>query len=161
MADVEKSILNAKDKLPDVTPTPPRQQVPQSSAQALKQRLEWGEPAFTVLDVRDRTAFNQLRILGAITMPIEELPDRATATIQPTREIYVYGENDEQSAQAAAKLREAGLENVSELRGGLDAWKAIGGATEGSADVGYDNSNAEYNVKARLEKHAEVSSKKL
>jgi rhodanese-related sulfurtransferase len=161
MADVEKSILNAKDKLPDVTPTPPRQQVPQSSAQALKQRLEWGEPAFTVLDVRDRTAFNQLRILGAITMPIEELPDRATATIQPTREIYVYGENDEQSAQAAAKLREAGLENVSELRGGLDAWKAIGGPTEGSADVGYDNSNAEYNVKARLEKHAEVSSKKL
>jgi rhodanese-related sulfurtransferase len=161
MADVEKSILNAKDKLPDVTPTPPRQQVPQSSAQALKQRLEWGEPAFTVLDVRDRTAFNQLRILGAMTMPIEELPDRATATIQPTREIYVYGENDEQSAQAAAKLREAGLENVSELRGGLDAWKAIGGPTEGSADVGYDNSNAEYNVKARLEKHAEVSSKKL
>jgi rhodanese-related sulfurtransferase len=161
MADVEKSILNAKDKLPDVTPTPPRQQVPQSSAQALKQRLEWGEPAFTVLDVRDRTAFNQLRILGAITMPIEELPDRATATIQPTREIYVYGENDEQSAQAAAKLREAGLGNVSELRGGLDAWKAIGGPTEGSADVGYDNSNAEYNVKARLEKHAEVSSKKL
>ena len=161
MADVEKSILNAKDKLPDVTPTPPRQQVPQSSAQALKQRLEWGEPAFTVLDVRDRTVFNQLRILGAITMPIEELPDRATATIQPTREIYVYGENDEQSAQAAAKLREAGLENVSELRGGLDAWKAIGGPTEGSADVGYDNSNAEYNVKARLEKHAEVSSKKL
>jgi rhodanese-related sulfurtransferase len=132
MADVEKSILNAKDKLPDVTPTPPRQQVPQSSAQALKQRLEWGEPAFTVLDVRDRTAFNQLRILGAMTMPIEELPDRATATIQPTREIYVYGENDEQSAQAAAKLREAGLENVSELRGGLDAWKAIGGPTEGA-----------------------------
>lgn len=161
MADIEKSILNAKDKLPDVTPTPPRQQVPQSSAQALKQRLEWGEPAFTVLDVRDRTAFNQLRILGAMTMPIEELPDRATATIQPTREIYVYGENDEQSAQAAAKLREAGLENVSELKGGLEAWKAIGGPTEGSADVGYDNSNAEYNVKARLEKHAEVSSKNV
>ena len=58
MPDVDQSILNAKDQLPNVTPTPPRQQMPQSSAQALKDRLQWGEPAFTILDVRDRAAFN-------------------------------------------------------------------------------------------------------
>lgn len=160
MTDVENTILNAKDKLPNVTPTPPSQQMPQSSAQALKQRLEWGEPAFTILDVRDRSAFNASRIMGAMPMPMEYLPQRALETLEPRREIYVYGDSDEQSAQAAGKLREAGFNSVSELKGGLAAWKAIGGPTEGNAELGYDASSAEYNVKARLEKHAEVTSKK-
>src|SRR4028119_755521 len=159
MSEVEDAILKAKDKLPNVTPTPPSQQTPQSSAQALKQRLEWGEPAFTVLDVRERTAFNQSRILGAMTMSMEELVDRAKSSLEPIREIYIYGETDEQSAEAANKLREAGFNSVSELRGGLAGWKAIGGPTEGTAELGYDSSAAEYNVKARLDKHAEVTSK--
>ncbi|HEY9633850.1 MAG TPA: rhodanese-like domain-containing protein [Coleofasciculaceae cyanobacterium] len=160
MPDVEKAILDAKDKLPNITPTPPSQQTPQSSAQALKQRLEWGEVAFTILDVRDRAAFNASRILGAITMPLEDgLVERAQSSLEPKREIYVYGESDEQSAQAAAHLREAGFNSVSELKGGLAGWKAIGGPTEGNAEVGYDSSAAEYNVKARLDKHTEVSSK--
>jgi rhodanese-related sulfurtransferase len=159
MSEVEDAILKAKDKLPNVTPTPPSQQTPQSSAQALKQRLEWGEPAYTVLDVRERTAFNQSHLLGAMTMSMEELVDRAKSSLEPSREIYIYGETDEQSAEAANKLREAGFNSVSELRGGLAGWKAIGGPTEGTAEVGYDASAAEYNVKARLDKHAEVTSK--
>jgi len=161
MADVENTILNAKDKLPNVTPTPPSQQMPQSSAQALKQRLEWGEVAFTILDVRDRGAFNASRIMGAMTMPMEELPQRALDSLEPRREIYVYGDSDEQSAQAANQLRQAGFESVSELRGGLAAWKAIGGPTEGNAETGYDASSAEYNVKSRLDKHAQVTSKNV
>jgi rhodanese-related sulfurtransferase len=133
--------------------------MPQSSAQALKDRLQWGEPAFTILDVRDRTTFNQSRIMGAMPMSIDELPDRAKASLELNRDIYVYGENDEQSAQAAAKLREAGFERVSELRGGLAAWKAIGGPTEGTAEQGNDVGQGAYNVKDRLEEHAEVTSK--
>jgi len=159
MSEVENTILKAKDKLPEVTPTPPPQQMPQSSAQALKDRLQWGEPAFTILDVRDRTTFNQSRILGAMPMSIDDLPDRAKASLDLNRDIYVYGENDEQSAQAAAKLREAGFERVSELRGGLAAWKAIGGPTEGTAEQGNDVGKGAYNVKDRLEEHAEVTSK--
>src|ERR671933_286798 len=120
MADIENTILNAKDKLPNVTPTPPSQ-----------------------------------------PMPMEEIPQRALDSLEPRREIYVYGDSDEQSAQAASQLRGAGFENVSELRGGLAAWKANGGPTEGNAETGYDSSSAEYNVKARLDKHAEVSSKNL
>lgn len=159
MREVERKIIDAKDNLPNVTPTPPSQQTPQSSAQALKQRLEWGEPAFTILDVRDRGAFNASRIMGAMAMPLEDLPQRALDSLEPRREIYVYGDSDEQSTQAANKLREAGFGSVSELKGGLAAWKAIGGPTEGNAETGYDSSSAEYNVKARLDKHAEVSSK--
>ncbi len=159
MPDVEKAILDAKDKLPTVTPTPPSQQTPQSSAQALKQRLEWGEVAFTILDVRERTAVNASRILGAMPMAMEDLAERAKSSLEPDREIYIYGENDEQTAQAAGMLRNAGFNSVSELRGGLAGWKAIGGPTEGTAELGYDSSAAEYNVKARLDKHAEVTSK--
>jgi rhodanese-related sulfurtransferase len=159
MPDVEKAILDAKDKLPTVTPTPPSQQTPQSSAQALKQRLEWGEVAFTILDVRERTAVNASRILGAMPMAMEDLAERAKSSLEPDREIYIYGENDEQTAQAAGMLRDAGFNSVSELRGGLAGWKAIGGPTEGTAELGYDSSAAEYNVKARLDKHAEVTSK--
>ena len=161
MADIENTILNAKDKLPNVTPTPPSQQMPQSSAQALKQRLEWGEVAFTILDVRDRGAFNASRIMGAMAMPMEDMPQRALDSLEPRREIYVYGDSDEQSAQAANQLRGAGFESVSELRGGLAAWKAIGGPTEGNAETGYDASSAEYNVKSRLDKHAQVTSKNV
>ncbi len=160
MSEVEKAILNAKDKLPNVTPTPPSQQTPQSSAQALKQRLEWGEVAFTILDVRERATFNKSHIMGAMAMPMDEIVDRAKSSLEPEREIYVYGETDEQTAEVAVKMREAGFQAISELRGGLAGWKAIGGPTEGTAEVGYDASAAEYNVKARLDKHAKVSSKK-
>lgn len=160
MSEVEKAILNIKDKLPNVTPTPPSQQTPQSSAQALKQRLEWGEVAFTILDVRDRTTFNQSHIMGAMAMAMDEVVERAKSSLEPEREIYIYGETDEETAEVASKMREAGFKSVSELRGGLAGWKAIGGPTEGTAEVGYDASNAEYNVKARLDKHAQVSSKK-
>lgn len=160
MSEVEKTILNAKDKLPNVTPTPPSQQIPKSSAQALKQRLDWGEVAFTILDVRDRAAFNQSRIMGAMAMSMEEVVDRAQSSLDPEREIYLYGESDEQTAQVASQLREAGFKAISELQGGLAGWKAIGGPTEGTAELGYDASAAEYNVKARLDKHAQVSTKK-
>jgi rhodanese-related sulfurtransferase len=161
MADIEQTILNAKEKLPNITPTPPRQQMPQSSAQALKQRLEWGQPAFTILDVRDRMTFNASRIMGAMTMPMEQLPQRALDSLEPRREIYVYGDNDEQTAQAANLLRQAGFESVSELKGGIAAWKAIGGPTEGSAEVGNNPDKSAYNVKDRLEKHAEDTSKNV
>lgn len=160
MSSVEKAILNAKDKLPNVTPVPPSQETPQSSAQALKQRLEWGEVAFTIIDVRDRAAFNQSHIMGAMAMSMEEVVERAKSSLEPEREIYIYGETDEQTAEIAGQMRAAGFKAISELKGGLAGWKAIGGPTEGTAEVGYDDSAAEYNVKARLDKHAQVSSKK-
>ena len=130
----EKKILDAKDALPEVTPTPDPQKTPKSSAKDLKDRLEWGEPGLTIIDVRDRDAFNDERIMGAISMPMEEdLAEKAKETLESRREIYVYGEED-QTAQAASSLREAGFEAVSEIDGGLEAWKAIDGSTEGRAN---------------------------
>jgi rhodanese-related sulfurtransferase len=102
----------------------------QSDAHELKTRLEWGQPGFTIVDVRDRLTYNHGHITGAVPIPFQDLAQRASSLVK-NRDIYIYGENDEQSAQAAQTLREAGFANVSELIGGLSTWKAIGGAVEG------------------------------
>lgn len=103
----------------------------QSRVFDLKERLDWGEPALTIIDVRSREAFNTSRITGAISMPLEELVARAAASLETDRDIYVYGETNEQTASAASYLKAAGYQNIAELMGGLAAWKAAGYPTEG------------------------------
>ncbi|MFB2838555.1 rhodanese-like domain-containing protein [Floridanema evergladense] len=104
-------------------PTPLREQC---LVYDLKARLDWGEPALTIIDVRDRNQFNSSHILGAVPMPLHQLVERALASLELNRDIYIYGETDEESAIAAGKLRAAGYVNVSQIRGGLPAWKAVG-----------------------------------
>jgi rhodanese-related sulfurtransferase len=92
----------------------------------LKARLDWGEPALTIIDVRDRCEFNSSHILGAVPMPLDEPTDRVLSKLELGRDIYVYGATDEETASAAAQLRAVGYCNVFEIRGGLAAWKAVG-----------------------------------
>ncbi|MDZ8052156.1 MAG: rhodanese-like domain-containing protein [Aulosira sp. ZfuVER01] len=102
-----------------------------TDAHDLKLRLEWGHPAFTIIDVRDRHTYNQGHISGAIPIPLDELTKRAKSSLHAERHIYVYGTNDEQSTNAAQTLKAAGFAEVSSIQGGLAGWKAAGGATEG------------------------------
>jgi rhodanese-related sulfurtransferase len=113
------------DTLWGIIPTPPPLRA-QSRVYDLKARLDWGDPALTIIDTRDRSEFKCSHILGAIPMPLNELVERAPCSLEITRDIYIYGETDEETAEAATKLRAAGYQNVSELRGGVAAWKAVG-----------------------------------
>ncbi len=135
MADIQEVIKNVKQALPNITPTPPSLKS-ESPAYDLKARLEWGEPAFTIVDIRDRAAFNQTRITGAVSVPIEQFIEFAQANFEPTRDIYIYGESDEQSLQAAQLLRNAGFSCVAQIMGGLPAWCEVGGSTEGVQETG-------------------------
>ena len=146
---VSQGIKEAKDNLPEVTPTPPGFKS-KSSVNDLKARLEWGEPAFTIIDVSDRQTYNDGHIMGAMAMPIEDLADRAKSSLEVNRDIYVYGETDDKTAQAADSLREVGFQNVAELKGGLAAWKAVGGPTEGIAESRTPTGADDYNVASRL-----------
>ncbi len=119
------------NKFLDFFPTPPPLKA-QSLVYDLKARLDWGEPALTIVDVRDRSEFNQNHILGAMSIPMPELLPRASATLEVTRDIYIYGDTDEETAEAANALRTAGFHNVSELRGGVAAWKAVDFPVESS-----------------------------
>lgn len=145
-----------KDNLMDgvIPPQPPIASA--SDVNELKSRLEWGEPAFTILDVRDRMTYNDSHIMGAMPMSLDELVDRAKSSLAPSRDIYVYGETDEETAQAATQLRGAGFEHVSELRGGLPAWKAIAGPTEGIVDSQSPVGAEAYNVVSQLQHHTDT-----
>lgn len=125
-----KAILEVKDKLSNVVPTPPDQQ-PVSNPEALKKRLEWGEPGFTIADARDRDSFNNERIVGAVPIDSPETLERLMNSLSTSREIYIYGDTDAQAQAAIDKFVSAGFESVSLLQGGLNAWKAISGSTEG------------------------------
>jgi rhodanese-related sulfurtransferase len=131
MSEIENKIVEAKETLTKNIPTPEPQQTPVSSPKALKERLEWGEPALTIIDVRDRQIFNDEHITGAITAPLEDLIETVKSNLEFNRDIYVYGGDDQQTAQAASQLRDAGFTSVSEIEGGLDGWKAIAGQTDG------------------------------
>jgi rhodanese-related sulfurtransferase len=119
-----KAISDFKENVVDkVVPTPP-DATPKSSAQAMKERLQWGEPGLTIIDARDRESFLEERITGAMLVS-------DVNTLSQEREIYVYSNTDEEAAQAAEKLRQSGFKSVSQLQGGLAGWKAVQGPTEG------------------------------
>ncbi|MEO0541523.1 MAG: rhodanese-like domain-containing protein [Cyanobacteria bacterium P01_A01_bin.105] len=92
----------------------------------LKTRLDWGEPGLTIIDIRDRTEFNESHITGAISLPLPELLTRVRQALEPNRDIYIYGTTDAEATAAAKVLRSAGYTNVASLRGGVAAWKAVG-----------------------------------
>ncbi|MEM7760451.1 MAG: rhodanese-like domain-containing protein [Cyanobacteria bacterium P01_A01_bin.40] len=94
-----------------------------SSVSTLKKRLDWGEPALTIIDARSRVLFDINHILGSISMPMNEPNDLTLASLELSRDLYVYADTDKETAIAAQNLRHHGYQKVSELIGGLDAWK--------------------------------------
>lgn len=119
-----KAISEIKENVIDkVLPTPP-DATPKSSAQAMKERLQWGEPGLTIIDARDRESFLEERITGAMLMS-------DVSGLEKNREIYVYSNTDEEAAKVAQDLRKSGFESVSQLQGGIAGWKAVQGPTEG------------------------------
>jgi rhodanese-related sulfurtransferase len=92
----------------------------------LKERLDWGEPALSIVDVRDRSEFNHSHITGAISIPATQLVSEAPKYFEIDRDIYLYGNTDDETVAVADQLKAAGYANVSVLRGGVAAWKAAG-----------------------------------
>jgi rhodanese-related sulfurtransferase len=158
MADIEDIVETIKDKIPDITPTPPHLH-PKASSHELKSRLEWGEPGLTILDLRDHEAFQTCHIMGAMNAEASNVVSIAQSSLSPKRDIYVYGETDEDAATAAAALREAGYEHIAQLEGGLQQWREIGGAVEGRATEEEKPGADAYNVVSRLNQFGEERSK--
>ena len=128
---VADQVVAAKSTVTTPLPTPPGITSSQAAAQELLQRLNWGEPALTIIDVRSRSAFNDERIQGAVPFPMGQLPKAAEANLEYSRDIYIYGDSDDESAEAVERLRQAGYRHVALIQGGLSAWKSINGSTEG------------------------------
>lgn len=151
--NIQDRIIEAKEALPNITPTPPPFK-PESSVHDLKSRLEWGEPALTILDVRDHESFMKGHIRGAMSAPIEQLADIAQS-LNKVRDIYIYSATEAESLEAVTQLEAAGFQNVARLGGGLEAWKAIEGSTEGTEEIDPPGADA-YNVVSRLAHHQQA-----
>jgi rhodanese-related sulfurtransferase len=158
MSKIEDAIENVKEMLPNVTPTPPDFH-PQATAHELKSRLSFGEPALTIFDLRDRDAFQSCRIMGAMQLDMENVQKGEKPSVASERDIYLYGNSDQETAAAAKTLRDAGFTHVAELQGGLVDWRSIGGAVEGTATEHDHAGIDEYNVVSRLQEFSEEQSR--
>lgn len=132
---VSGAIKETKDALKAVMPgeQPPTETPLAIEASVIKKRLEQGEPALTIIDVRDRAAFNAGRITGAISIPAAELVEKAQAALEYNRDIYLYGDSDVAASESANLLQAAGFLNVAAIKGGFDAWRSTGAPVEGAA----------------------------
>jgi len=148
MANLHDIVESVQDALGKLTPTPIVLQE-ESTAYDLKKRLEWGEPALSIVDIRAHESFNQGRITGAISIPMEQLAEMKSR-LESHHDIYVYGDTDEQAHEAAQMLRVAGFEAVTHIMGGLAAWHEIGGPTEGIEEDASPLTADAYNVVSRL-----------
>jgi rhodanese-related sulfurtransferase len=102
---------------------------PMLDVDTLKQQLERGEPVI-VLDVRDPAEFNDQEghIPGATNLPLAELPVRVAELADRRQDaIRLVCRTDRRSAQAAGLLADAGFADVRVVRGGMTAWRAMGG----------------------------------
>jgi rhodanese-related sulfurtransferase len=154
MANLKDIIEGTQAALSKLTPTPIILTA-ESTAYDLKTRLEWGEPALSIVDVREHEAFNQGRITGAISMPLEQL-EQMKSTLEPKHDIYIYGESDAQSLQAAQMLRSMGFAAVAQVMGGLAAWHEAGGPTEGVEENRTPPAADAFNVVSRLKTEHDV-----
>ncbi len=80
-----------------------------------------------LLDVRTQQEWDEGHLKNATLVTVTEdgFLDKAKAALDPKKEVLVYCRSGRRSALAAAQLRAAGF-TVSDLDGGIIAWKAAG-----------------------------------
>ncbi|VAW43673.1 hypothetical protein MNBD_GAMMA02-1039 [hydrothermal vent metagenome] len=76
-----------------------------------------------VLDIRPKEAFDQGHIVNAINMPLEDITSgKAKVEKLKKKPVVVYCQVGKSSVTASQKLTDAGLEQVFNLQGGINAW---------------------------------------
>ncbi len=102
-------------------------QVPFMSLAELRSRTQDAARDLLVLDVREREAYEQAHIPGAVLLPRGQLELRVNQDLpDPTRRILVYCELGRISTLATATLRTMGYQRAVALDGGIQAWREAG-----------------------------------
>ena len=85
-------------------------------------RRQTGEPLSLLVDVREMDEYVELRVEGSVFMPMSQLGGRFSELPQdqPLMLICLSGER---SARATAFLTQQGFSDVSNVEGGMMAWK--------------------------------------
>ncbi len=93
--------------------------LPEIPVKELKRKLDEGED-INVLDVREPHEYEVANI-GARLIPLGELPERLIE-LDRDETLAVHCKTGARSARAVKLLREAGFENVYNVKGGITAW---------------------------------------
>lgn len=86
----------------------------------------------TLVDLRSKEDCTREHIPSAISIPLDELSQRATGALNKNQRVIVYGDThlDDQSGKAANILEDMGFRKVADFDGGIEAWKSAGYITE-------------------------------
>ena len=95
--------------------------VPTVDSAALGELLKAGEPPL-LLDVREAWEFDQGSLPGARNVPLGDVLAQA-ASVGRDRDVVVFCSVGPRGERAVELLREAGIDRVKNLRGGLAAWR--------------------------------------
>jgi hydroxyacylglutathione hydrolase len=102
----------------------PQSHTPQISPHELQARLSAGEPV-VVLDVRGPAEWRAGHIAEARHVPAHEVPEQAPV-LANGRDVAVVCASGYRSTVAASVLERAGVTRVSNLTGGMNAWRRAG-----------------------------------
>ena len=91
--------------------------------QDLKELID--RQAVELVDVREADEFASERIDGAILVPLSNFAPQQISR-NSDKQLVLYCRSGNRSAQAAAKLLDAGYAEVTHLKGGLMAWRSQG-----------------------------------
>jgi len=75
------------------------------------------------VDVRERWEYETSRIEGSILIPLREIPGNLSR-LRAGREIVLFCHHGIRSLDAAAWLREQGVDGAWSMAGGIDGWSA-------------------------------------
>ena len=84
-----------------------------------------GPDAPLMIDVREESEWNEVRIPGALLIPLSQFVARQDE-IPAGRALIMQCRSGGRSGQAALALRTAGRTNVANLAGGITDWEAAG-----------------------------------
>jgi hydroxyacylglutathione hydrolase len=107
----------------------PAQEIPQVPAEELSRELS----SLQVIDVRRQPEWEDGHIQGAMLKPLHQL-EAMLGDLDHDRPIVVHCKSGYRSSIACGLIQRAGFENVMNLIGGFDAWRACG-LPEAKAEV--------------------------
>ncbi|MBI5449854.1 MAG: sulfurtransferase [Gammaproteobacteria bacterium] len=88
---------------------------------ALQQTLSAAARPPLLLDVREPFEFEICHIIGAVNIPMREVPSRVSE-LDADQELVVICHHGGRSMRVAMFLEQQGFTNVFNLSGGVDAW---------------------------------------
>jgi rhodanese-related sulfurtransferase len=92
-------------------------------------KLMQGEPRPVLIDLRERAAYDDGHIAGAISVPAADFKEQLQSLKLPKIDpVVLYGADDTPARDATRHLYENGYQGALTLKGGIAAWRAAGQA---------------------------------